>query len=61
MEVSLPMEDGGVHTTVLYPLSFVKEEPKLKRGEKDDVDEAVLTDPAEPANEVSAPFEEEEL
>ena len=57
MEVSLPMEDGGVHTTILYPLSFVKEEPKLKRGEKDDVDEAVVEGEAE----VSAIFEEEEL
>ena len=60
MEVTLPMEDGGVHTTILYPLYFVKEEPKLKRGEKDDVDEAVLADNAE-AKEPSAAFEEEEL
>ena len=61
MEVSLPVEDGGVYTTILYPLSFVKEEPKLKRGEKDDVDEAVVGDTAEPASEGSAIFEEEEL
>ena len=58
MEVSLPMEDGGVHTTILYPLSFVKEEPKLKRGEKDDVDEPVVVG-SEP--ETSESFEEEEL
>ena len=55
------MEDGGVHTTILYPLSFVKEEPKLKRGEKDDVDEAVLGDTAEPSAEVASDFQEEEL
>ena len=61
MEVSLPMEDGGVHTTILYPLSFVKDEPKLKRGEKDDVDEAVLGDTAELSAEVASDFQEEEL
>ena len=61
MEVSLPMEEGGVHTTVLYPLSFVKEEPKLKRGEKDDVDEAVVGDVAEDFVAPASDFQEEEL
>ena len=61
MEVSLPMDDGGVHTTLLYPLSFVKEEPKLKRGEKDDVDEAIVGDVPEGSADLASSFQEEEL
>ena len=61
MEVTLPVGDGQVHTTVLYPLEFEREEDKLVRNSSDDTVEATAPVSALSDSQASASFDEEEL
>lgn len=57
VNVNVPIGDGAVHTTTLYPFVFDKEEDKMVRGGNDDADDA----PQAQASQDEAQFEEEVL